>query len=100
MLDPNDIEETRHLAHLLIDQLEWVDLAEPPVGDDSTCRLMTGHCRAKSGKDVLRQIIDRICAGLATKRTWRASLEAHSVPAACEILTRACKALLVLGGNG
>lgn len=100
MLDPNDIEEVRHLAHLMIDQLEWVDLVEPPPGDDRLCRMMTDHCRAKDSRDALRSIIDRICAQLLVNRLYRGSFEEHSVPAACELLTRACKGLLVACGNG
>jgi hypothetical protein len=102
--------EATHLAILMVDQIEWVDVYtpakvlvldggeevyQPHLGDADFYRQATAFVRQPKQRDGLRRIVDSMSRRIAGNPVALRVLDAIDVNAAAELVTSAVKGLLV-----
>lgn len=106
--------EATHLATLMVDQIEWVDVFDPAkvlvVGDDDEVyqphagnaqfyRQATAFLRQPRQRDALRRTVEAMSRRIAAGPLALRMLDPIEVNAAAELVTSAVKGLLVAAGR-
>lgn len=106
--------EAAHLATLMVDQIEWVDVFDPAkvaelpdggevyhphAGDAGFYRQATAFVRDRRQRDGLRRIVDSMSRRIAASPLALRMLDPIEVNAAAELVTSAVKGLLVAAGR-
>lgn len=91
--------EAESLAIIMVDQIEWVDVLDPPPGDDSFCREATAYVRRLASRDALKQLIERMANRVRGNALALHLLSPESLDVAAELLTSSVKAWLRVSGR-
>lgn len=86
------LREATHLATLMVDQIEWIDLYESPDGD--VMRAATQHMKGLKQRDALKRIVEGLSNRLQMSPMLVEWLEPESVCVAAELVAKAIKALI------
>jgi hypothetical protein len=87
------LQEAVHLATLMIDQLQYVDLVDNP---GTKFRVeASAAMREPKNRDKLKRIVEGLAERLQQQPSMAGSIDTDSVPTAAELVAKAVKGLIV-----